>query len=254
MKGKGKAVDGNGKSDVLRIEHLNYKVRTYLLYACSLHELMSSQRVSVGMKLLAQIISTHPLGLIVSLPNQLVGHVPITQVSSELTQLLETMDMDDVEGSESEDEGKPSKVPDLFEIFQLEQYVRCIVTAVHAAGSTEGVSGIGRGRDEVEKASRRVELSLLPEQVNEGVAKADLKQGFVSQSYPKLNWNFLSLTPRVDHVGGCQKHRGPRIYPQPWNSRRIRILVLQGRSKSLQQLLKITHRPNTRRFHFEIIE
>ncbi|THH11892.1 hypothetical protein EW146_g7883 [Bondarzewia mesenterica] len=162
VKGKGRAIEG--KSDTSRIEHLNYK------------------RVTVGMKIFAQVLSIHPLALIVSLPNQLVGHIPITQVSSELTRSLETMDVDDdaadPDSGDEEGEGKSSRVPDLFEIFQPGQYVRCVVTAVHAAGSTEGMSGVGRAKDEVERASRRVELSLVPEQVNEGVVKADLKQGF----------------------------------------------------------------------------
>ncbi|KAI0066486.1 nucleic acid-binding protein [Artomyces pyxidatus] len=163
VKGKGKAVEDGAKSDTVRIEHLNYK------------------RITVGMKILAQVISVHPLALIVSLPNQLVGHIPITQVSSELTRALETMDVDDGwSGAEEEEdgEGKASRVPDLFEIFQQGQYVRSIVTAVHAAGATGNMSGVGRGKDEMERASRRVELGLMPEQVNEGVVKADLKTGF----------------------------------------------------------------------------
>ena len=56
--------------------------------------------------------------------------------------------------------------------------VRAIVTAVHAAGSSD-TSGFGKTRDEAFKSSRRVELSLIPEKVNEGVAKVDLKAGFV---------------------------------------------------------------------------
>lgn len=138
------------------------------------------------MKLFGQIVSVEPLALIVSLPNQLFAHVPITHISSQLTKLLETMDEDEEEEpiSEEEDEDaetqKPkSKVPELFEIFQPGQYIRAVVTAVHAAGSTD-VSGMGRPRDEVQKASRRVELSLEPEKVNAGVVKADLSSGFVS--------------------------------------------------------------------------
>lgn len=39
----------------------------------------------------------------------------------------------------------------------------------------------GREGDENVRASRRVELSLEPEKVNEGIAKGDLKAGFVSE-------------------------------------------------------------------------
>ncbi|OBZ78635.1 rRNA biogenesis protein RRP5 [Grifola frondosa] len=161
-KGKGKKTAKDGKTESIRVEHLNYK------------------RVGVGMKILGQVVSVQPLALIVSLPNQLFAHVPITQISSELTGLLETMD-EDGEPSAPEDEedtSSKSKIPDLFEIFHPGQYVRAVVTAVHASGSTD-VSGLGRARDEVQKSSRRVELSLVPEKVNEGIAKADLQPGFL---------------------------------------------------------------------------
>jgi rRNA biogenesis protein RRP5 len=72
----------------------------------------------------------------------------------------------------------------LFDLFRPGQYLRCVVTDSHAAGTTKIVAGAGRARDEVEKASRRVELSLIPEQVNQGVVKTDLKSGFVSIDIP----------------------------------------------------------------------
>lgn len=139
------------------------------------------QRVTVGMKILGQIVSIQPLALIVSLPNQLHAHVPITHISTQFTSLLEAMDEDeDSASSHGEDEDVPSKsrVPDLFEIFHPGQYVRAVVSAVHAPGSTDA-AGLGRARDEVQKASRRLELSLIPEKVNAGVSKADLRSGFV---------------------------------------------------------------------------
>jgi rRNA biogenesis protein RRP5 len=131
------------------------------------------------MKILGQIVSVEPLALIVSLPNQLFAHVPITNISSQFTTLLESsMDNEDEESGE-EDETDPSRrVPDLSEIFHPGQYVRTVVTTVHAPGSTD-MSGIGKSRDEVVRASRRVELSLVPERVNSGVHKSDLKAGFV---------------------------------------------------------------------------
>ncbi|KAK7064381.1 rRNA biogenesis protein RRP5 [Favolaschia claudopus] len=150
------------KGDRVRIEHLNYK------------------RLNIGMKILGQIVSVEPLALIVSLPNQLFGHVPITNISSQFTALLEKMDENEEEMSdEDEDESGPSssRVPDLFEMFHQGQYVRAVVTTVHAPGSTD-TSGIGKSRHELAKASRRVELSLLPERVNSGVKKTDLKAGF----------------------------------------------------------------------------
>ncbi|RPD57053.1 U3 snoRNP-associated protein Rrp5 [Lentinus tigrinus ALCF2SS1-6] len=153
------AKDGEKKAG-FRIEHLNYK------------------RVVVGMKILGQVVAVEPLALIVSLPNQLYGHIPITQVSTQLTHVLESIEDAEMDSSDEEDsEGSQSRVPDLSEIFHPGQYVRAMVTAVHASGARD-VTGLGRARDEVQKASRRVEMSLIPEKVNEGVAKTDLRTGF----------------------------------------------------------------------------
>ncbi|TRM65942.1 hypothetical protein BD626DRAFT_612896 [Schizophyllum amplum] len=144
------------KAGKIRIEHLNYK------------------RMTPGQKILGQIISIQPLALIISLPNQLLGHTPITNISTQLTAALDAMDVDE---SDEEDAPAPAAVPDLEEIFHPGQYVRAVVATVHAPGTTD-LSGVGRSRDEVVRASRRVELSLVPGKVNAGVQKADLKEGF----------------------------------------------------------------------------
>lgn len=143
------------------------------------------------MKILGQVISVEPLALIVSLPNQLLAHVPITNITSQFTHLLEAMDdeEDGVPSDESDDEeegsGRKPRIPDLVEMFRPGLYVRAVVAAVHAQGSTD-VTGFSRTRDESHKASRRVELSLFPEKVNEGVAKTDVKAGFVG-NHPTLH-------------------------------------------------------------------
>ncbi|KAF7306752.1 hypothetical protein MIND_00466900 [Mycena indigotica] len=143
-------------TDKIRIEHLNYK------------------RLTIGMKILGQIVAVQPLALVVSLPNQLLAHVPITNVTSQLTALLEK-NMEEEE--ETEEDDLDSRSPELAEMFKIGQYIRAVVAAVHAPGSTDH-TGMGRSRDETTKASRRVELSLLPERVNAGVSKADLTAGF----------------------------------------------------------------------------
>ncbi|KAE9385081.1 hypothetical protein BT96DRAFT_1093174, partial [Gymnopus androsaceus JB14] len=108
-KSKQKSEAGTSKSSteksdrVARIEHLNYK------------------QMSVGMKIFGQIVSIQPLALVVSLPNQLFSHVPITKISSQFTSLLESMDVDedneDKENSEDERAESRSKVPELSDMF-----------------------------------------------------------------------------------------------------------------------------------------
>lgn len=161
-KSAGKKVAKGEKSETVRVEHLNYK------------------RVVVGMKILGQVVSVQPLALIISLPNQLFAHVPITEISTQLTGLLESMedDDDDAPPSDEEDDGpSKSRIPDLFHLFPPGQYVRAVVSAVHPPGATDA-SVLGRARDEVQKASRRIELSLIPEKVNASVSKSDLRAGF----------------------------------------------------------------------------
>lgn len=60
----------------------------------------------------------------------------------------------------------------------------------------------GREGDENVRASRRVELSLEPERVNEGIAKGDLKAGFVSPCL--LSGARPELTATADSLRLCQ--------------------------------------------------
>ena len=136
------------------------------------------------MKILCQIVSVEPLSLIVSLPNQLFGHIPITQISPEYTTLLEKIDESaDEDEEESEDEDGASKrqnrIPDLVDLFTPGQYLRAVVTGVHASGTTDNF-GSGRPKDNNQRVSRRVELSIEPHKVNGGIAVKDLTPGFVS--------------------------------------------------------------------------
>ncbi|KDQ17789.1 hypothetical protein BOTBODRAFT_29943 [Botryobasidium botryosum FD-172 SS1] len=171
-KGKSSAKDGGDAKDTIRVEHLNYK------------------RLITGTRILCQVVAIRPLALIVSLPHQLMGHVPITHISNLFTERLENMEEseEEEEGEEeqSEDESgderaktrkDKNKVPELHEIFKVGQYLRAVVTAVRPAGASAGVD-LGRTKDEVEKASRRVELSVAPAQVNAAVSKRDLGPGF----------------------------------------------------------------------------
>jgi rRNA biogenesis protein RRP5 len=93
---------------------------------------------------------------------------------------MESQDFEtNLEEEEEEEEDRLSKlqVPELSDMFKVGQYVRAVVSAVHPPGASD-TSGIGRSRDEASRSSRRVELCLIPERVNLGVQKSDLKSGF----------------------------------------------------------------------------
>ena len=128
------------------------------------------------------MIAILPLALIISLPNQLFAHVPITNISTQFTELLESQEIEtNLEEDDEEEEDNQSKpqVPELSDIFKVGQYVRAVVSAVHPPGASD-TSGVGRSRDDTSRASKRVELCLIPERVNSGVQKSDLKTGFAS--------------------------------------------------------------------------
>ena len=135
------------------------------------------------MKILCQIVSVEPLSLVVSLPNQLFGHIPITQISSEFTTLLEKIeegvDEEDEESGSEGDTSKQQRIPDLVDIFRPGKYLRAVVTDVHAPGITDNF-GVSRPKDGSQRVSRRVELSIEPHRVNGGVVVNDLTPGFVS--------------------------------------------------------------------------
>lgn len=158
------------------------------------------KRINVGMKIFGQIVAVLPLALVVSLPNQSFGHVPITGISPQFTARLERMEDEDFESmieEEFEDaQNPPDSMPELADLFSVGQYVRAVVTTVHAPGATD-VSGIGRTRDETSRASKRVELSLSPEAVNSNVKKDDLKPGFVSVQDCYGSHGFLTQACRL---------------------------------------------------------
>ncbi|PWY97552.1 nucleic acid-binding protein [Testicularia cyperi] len=184
------AADGD-KKDYIRVEHLNYK------------------RLVPGSRLLCSVLAVHPLAVVVSLPNQLLGHIPATQISPQFTHRLQMAadaaaeadddeedesdedDDDDEEDSDAED-GEPKsnakKVPELRELFHVGQWVAATVLQVRSGDVAKGKAS--REGGEYEKESRRVELTLAPHVVNTGVSVTDLD---VSSTLP------VSISSLEDH-------------------------------------------------------
>ncbi|KZO92777.1 hypothetical protein CALVIDRAFT_540664 [Calocera viscosa TUFC12733] len=154
------AIESRAEASGTRVEHLNYK------------------RLQVGTKLLGRIAAIYPLHLVLSLPDQLAGHVPITHITSQLTAQLEKEEATpSASGSEDEEED-PMAAPELNTIFRVGQYVTASVTVVRSAG-TRTTLDLGKPRSDMEAMARRVELTLVPEVVNEGVVVKDVVPGFM---------------------------------------------------------------------------
>ncbi|CAD6934448.1 unnamed protein product [Tilletia controversa] len=178
---------GAAKKDFLRIERINYK------------------RLQTGARLLCTILAIHPFALVLSLPGQLLGHVPITAISPSFTERLQSMadaaeddDDEEDEGSdedESDDDNdgqdkrrgskRSSDAPELRDLFTVGQWVHASVTNVLSSGAYKAAmnesSNGQRSREggEYERESRRVELSLDPTLFNQGVNIEELGPGFL---------------------------------------------------------------------------
>ncbi|CDU23309.1 related to RRP5-processing of pre-ribosomal RNA [Sporisorium scitamineum] len=165
------------KKDHNRIEHINYK------------------RLIPGSRLLCSVLAIHPLAVVVSLPNQMLGHIPVTQISPQFTHRLQAAAdaaaEDDEDDDESMDDDSDSdedtaqangtssknakKVPELRELFHVGQWLVASVVQVRSGDVAKGRPT--REGGEYEKESRRVELSLAPHLVNAGVSVSDLDAG-----------------------------------------------------------------------------
>ncbi|KNZ60679.1 hypothetical protein VP01_151g2 [Puccinia sorghi] len=158
-KGKKRAQDdppSNHITDAHRIEHLNHK------------------RIIPGIKLAGMIIQVRPLELIIALPGQLVGHVPITDISSYYTERLkETVEEDD-ESEDSDDcdsDQTENPLQGLDAMFTVGQWIRCsVVKATAHLPSNLRVPPLVR-------SALKITLTLDPVRVNSGIDKSDLEGG-----------------------------------------------------------------------------
>ncbi|KAK3333317.1 hypothetical protein B0T19DRAFT_474022 [Cercophora scortea] len=129
--------------DAVKIESLNFK------------------RLVKGSLVLGTITSISSLDIAVALPNNLVGHVPITAISDTLTQRLQASAASDDGADTPEDESADDV--DLETLFQIGQYVRAYVVSTEE----ETAGAIGKGK-------RHIELSLQPAHANSGMSDSDV--------------------------------------------------------------------------------
>ncbi|CAN8097612.1 unnamed protein product [Discula destructiva] len=127
--------------DAVRIEGLNYK------------------RLVKGSLVLGQVCEINDLEISLALPNNLVGHVSITAVSTALTKRIEAAA---AEEDSDKDESPDDDDIDLKDLFELGQYLRAYVVST-TDDSTVPIKG-----------KRRIELSIRPEDANSTLTKQEL--------------------------------------------------------------------------------
>ncbi|KAJ4362538.1 rRNA biogenesis protein rrp5 [Neocucurbitaria cava] len=136
-KGKRSQEDGE-QEQTIRAEGLSYK------------------KLSLGTIILGQVTEITHQDIVLALPNNLVGYVPLTAVSDKLNERLEKLlkeeDADKEDGSD--DEGFDDI--ELKDMFFVGQYLRACITATS---------------DDTARARKRLELSIDPKLVNKGLSK-----------------------------------------------------------------------------------
>ncbi|KAF2489783.1 rRNA biogenesis protein-like protein RRP5 [Lophium mytilinum] len=138
---------------VLKIEGLSYK------------------KLVIGSMVLGQVTQITSRDVVLALPNNLSGFIPLTAISDKFTsrieQLLEKDEGDeDAAGSDKEDD------IDLKEIFRVGQYLRAYVTATERAQNKKGIA----------RSKKRIELSTNPTLVNRGISKSDIVKNSMLQA------------------------------------------------------------------------
>jgi rRNA biogenesis protein RRP5 len=134
---KGKKSHDNGeKEEVVRVEGLSYK------------------KLTPGTIILGQITDVSHQDIVLALPNNLVGYVPLTAVSDKLNERLEKL-LKEEDGDAGDDDESFEDVH-LEDMFTVGQYLRACVTAT---------------TDDSARARKRLELSVDPKLVNKGLSK-----------------------------------------------------------------------------------
>lgn len=136
---------------------------------------LTKQRLVTGTRVLARVHTVLPLHLILSLPNNLLAHVPITEISNTLTRLL-SQETSSSTGSHAESEDE-AEAPDLGDLFQPGQYYTAKVLNLFPTASQSFASQYPPS--ETNKLAARVEMTLVPEKVNSEIVKADLVGGYM---------------------------------------------------------------------------
>lgn len=116
-----------------------------------------AQRLVPGSLVLGQVYQINRYDIVLALPNNLTGYIPLTSISDKFTEAVEAIAQD--EAGEEKDE---TSQLDLNSLFSLGQYLRAYVTST----IDETPSG--------KPGRKHIELSIDPSKVNSHLKKADI--------------------------------------------------------------------------------
>ena len=130
---------------------------------------------------MGQISAISSLDLTLSLPNNLSGYVPVTNVSTKLSSIIE-QDSDREDSSDESDDA-----PSLDELFSIGQWLRAVVV-----------------ENENSNGKRRIELTIDPSRVNETVDQDDIVPGMSVQGCIQSVEDHGVIID-IGHVGGVRR-------------------------------------------------
>lgn len=155
-------------------------------------EHFSFKNLLPGSSVLGQIVRIDKMDLTVAIGDNLFGHVSITNISEEISEMIERYEnaMEDSSDEESDDEDKTQglsfkpEMPKLDQIFTIGQWVRAAVLPN-------------------EESNKKISLSIEPSVVNEGIEEDDLTPGnFIQGSVKSIEDHGLVLTTGIDKFVG----------------------------------------------------
>jgi len=132
------------------IEHIDQDTLIFQPHAPKYALSLRFKTLATGTLVLCAIREIRDLELVVSLPNNLLGFIKITDISDIITDVL------------SKPESVENVVTDLSQLFYIGQIVRCVVKNI-----------------EREQKSKRIELSMLPSLLNKGITIDNLADGSI---------------------------------------------------------------------------
>ncbi|KAA8912855.1 hypothetical protein FN846DRAFT_931829 [Sphaerosporella brunnea] len=153
---------------------------------------LSYKRLVPGTMVLGCVERINSTDIALSLPNNLTGFIPITQISEKVTKRIEAM-LEDSDDSKDEEEGdKPEADEDAEEdaekpesddvqldsMFKIGQYLRAYILHAKEEVAVKGP----QGEKSASRTRKRIELSLEPKLANTGIAVSDLAVGITVQA------------------------------------------------------------------------
>ncbi|KAL1302373.1 hypothetical protein AAFC00_002776 [Neodothiora populina] len=127
---------------------------------------LSYKNIAVGTMLLGQVTAITSRDVVLALPNNLTGFVPITAVSERVNQKIESLlaqAENEKEERDDDDDDDDDDDIDLNSLFHIGQYLRATVTSTADDSTSNGLR----------KNKKRLELSVDPKAANNGLTMAD---------------------------------------------------------------------------------